>query len=316
MSKKKLPWFPCYPDDWLDDTCAMTDTQARVYWDFLCLLYIHEEDGALCGLRATNKWIAMELHVHINKWMAVRKFLVACGKLIANTDGSLTNNKAAKVCLERKARSEANATVADERESERRTYREQNPRLDLGDSPRHRSNLRVVGGTAQADPPGLPPPVTPPSNQGGLPPPVTGVGCKAISFVDQGAAEHDLAPHLNHHTKNNVAEKSLSSANASLVDDDDPYRRRRELSPALLAALRKRVGLEQAAHTLWVYFTSTYARDAIVIDKAFPAWVAEVYKERITEELSNKEIAAEILAMLPKGPDGKPDTALPKRVRG
>ncbi len=69
-SKKKLPWFSCYAERWLEDTRGMTDTQARVYWDFLCILYIHEEDGALRGISAGNKWIAMELHVHINKTLS------------------------------------------------------------------------------------------------------------------------------------------------------------------------------------------------------------------------------------------------------
>ncbi len=124
MSKKKLPWFPCYPEDWLDDTRGMTDTQARVYWDFLCLIYLH--DGVV---RSTDKWIAHELHIHIHKWRTVRKFLVADGKLVENADGSLTNNRAARVCLERKARSDAMGNLASNRELTRRVTRWESPEL-------------------------------------------------------------------------------------------------------------------------------------------------------------------------------------------
>lgn len=124
MSKKKLPWFPCYPEDWLEDTRHMTDTQARVYWDFLCLIYIH--DGLV---KSTDKWIAHELHIHIHKWRTVRKFLVDDKKLVENPDGSLTNSRAAKVCLERKARSDTLGNLASNRELTRRVTRWESPEL-------------------------------------------------------------------------------------------------------------------------------------------------------------------------------------------
>lgn len=133
MSKKKLPWFPCYPQDWLEDTRHMTDTQRCLYWDFLCLVYVH--DGVV---RDFDKWIAFELHTSLQKWRTVRKFLVADGKIVETPDG-LTNNRAAKVCHERKARSENHSAAATGRE----IARHQEPELPFGIN-KGRAQLRVV----------------------------------------------------------------------------------------------------------------------------------------------------------------------------
>lgn len=138
---------------------------------------------------------------------------------------------------------------------------------------------------------------------------------RLVDSVPQNAEVPPRARASDHQTIDNKEESNLSCADASLIDDD-PHRRRRELSPALVTALHKKLGDEVAEHALRSYFTSDYAKAAKVIDRAFPAWVERVYHVRLSEELSNKEIAAEILAMCGKDETGKPDTSLPKTVRG
>jgi uncharacterized protein YdaU (DUF1376 family) len=109
--------------------------------------------------------------------------------------------------------------------------------------------------------------------------------------------------------------RGLQVPDAAFVIDDDPHGRRRELSPKAVDLLRERVGDSQAEHILGVYFRSRYARDAGVVDKAFPKWLERVYGENISEGMTRKELAAEIMALLPRGPDGKPDSRLPDMSR-
>lgn len=108
-------------------------------------------------------------------------------------------------------------------------------------------------------------------------------------------------------------ESKKEQATPILVDDDDPYRRRRELSPKIVATMRQKIGDELTDHVLRVYFTSEYARDARFIDKAFPSWLEKCYREKITDELTPKALAAEIMALC-KG-DTKLSTAAQLEAR-
>lgn len=245
MSKKRLPWFPCYPDDWLTDTRHMNDAQARVYWDFLCLLYLHEEDGAL---HATNKWISHELHVHINKWLSVRKFLIADGKLVENPDGSLTNNKAAKVCLERKARSEAFVEAATEREAQRQEYRERNPTFQFVAEAR-RKKLRIVEPTLQ-----------PQASPTPSPTPSLGGGCQEISHTDQRASDQRPALHSHLHIQNK--ERKIEALKAA-----------KPIPAELVAALIIKVGQTVANAYIDEYYRNGLAAGADCIEAAFPGWL-------------------------------------------
>lgn len=103
-------------------------------------------------------------------------------------------------------------------------------------------------------------------------------------------------------------EKAQALPVQGVDDDDDPYNRRRELDPKIVELLNEIVGQTRAAHILRTYFTSEYAKNARYIDGAFPKWLAKCYHEKITDDLTPKELAAEILAMcggdteLPKAP--------------
>lgn len=113
MSKKKLPWswFPCYADRWLKDTRELTDTQARVYWDFLCVSYLRDEGI----VTEADKWVAHELRCSIQKWRTVKTFLLGCGLLVETPCKGIANPKVLEVCRERQQRSKVRAESAETR---------------------------------------------------------------------------------------------------------------------------------------------------------------------------------------------------------
>lgn len=108
-------------------------------------------------------------------------------------------------------------------------------------------------------------------------------------------------------------EKGGAFSEAPLIDDD-PYRRRDELSPAIIANLEAKAGDAEASRLLRVYFRSTYARDARSIDDAFCGWLTSKGL-KLNEEMSAGELQAAIRELC-TGADGKVNTALPKTVRG
>ena len=112
-------WFSFYHKRWRKDTEDMTDTQARVYVDFLCICY-EREDGIV---RRTDKQTANELgHTcSIQKWRAVKAYLLAHRFLVETPCGGLTNKRVLGVVHERQQRSNIRAKAAE--------IRHKNPKL-------------------------------------------------------------------------------------------------------------------------------------------------------------------------------------------
>lgn len=90
--KVRLPWFKCFPGDYLEGTRCLTPEQRGIYFDCLCILYQTGEP-----LPHDDKWMSHRLHISTRLWRSIKTALVACGKLVETPEG--LNNVRASVEL-------------------------------------------------------------------------------------------------------------------------------------------------------------------------------------------------------------------------
>jgi hypothetical protein len=95
------------------------------------------------------------------------------------------------------------------------------------------------------------------------------------------------------------------------LEDDDRLSKRRAISPSIVQALTNHAGQERSAELTAEYLSSTYARNAKVLDKAFIGWLKKTYGVVISGAGSAMPDMAEIIAMCGKDKFGRPDTKLP-----
>jgi hypothetical protein len=111
-------------------------------------------------------------------------------------------------------------------------------------------------------------------------------------------------------------EKEKSAVVGFLLDEEeDRQPLRRAIPQTIIRQLEEQVGAERAQELASTYLASDFARDAKFIDKAFSGWL-RTYGITIKPNgaASAGNLAAEILAMLPRNADGTPNLALPKVV--
>lgn len=90
-----LPYFPFYPEDWLQDsrvTMGMDLAAEGAYHRLLCLMWT--DKSGTCSVRDDNEWIAKGLRCTVREWKKIRKVLVDGPEpVIFSQDGRLVNKR-------------------------------------------------------------------------------------------------------------------------------------------------------------------------------------------------------------------------------
>jgi hypothetical protein len=268
---KELPWFACYPDKWLKATREMTDTQARVYWDLLCLIY--KNNGAV---PAKDKWIAHELHMHVNKWIPVRNFLFKERKIFENADGTITNEKASQICLERKIRTE-----------------------------------RRVGVSQGVTPPGNPPSY-PPQLPPGVDPQLSLEFNAGAPKKDPLHSHLHIIQSESKEERSSLGPYAGFAKEDEKKDQDD---RIQKFPSTLKKQLVAAVGEEHANDIILDYVGIGYDKGAKHLHAAFKGWLMNNYEIALPKlgAMQSASLAKEILAMCGTDEHGNPDLRLPSK---
>jgi hypothetical protein len=87
-----------------------------------------------------------------------------------------------------------------------------------------------------------------------------------------------------------------------------------QLAPAVVEALRQRVGQTYADELVAKYLANPYAKTARVIDRAFQGWLKRTYGIVISIAGKATPTDAEVLALCPQDAAGRPVIALPSAV--
>lgn len=130
--KRTSPWYKRYSQDFHDGTRELTLEERGAYNDILDLIYIFDRP-----LPDEPGRIAHYLHCTTQKWVAIRKVLLAKGKLML-TDRGLTNPRTERELEARSERRQQATLIATKRESDKRSAR--------------KSACKINGATAQAVP--------------------------------------------------------------------------------------------------------------------------------------------------------------------
>lgn len=313
--RRTAQWFKMSPQDWLDGTRDLKLEVRAIYFDCLCLIYQFER-----SFRDDRKWVAHQLHVPVQTWVAARKTLLESGKLKETPDG-LTNDRAE---IELKARAEqrkTNQRVATEREAKRQRQasgNEAEPELNTSDGRAERelreSSQRETSDSAN-------------ENNAG--------GARSVQRTEHHVHARETK---NHHHQSQIKEKeekkevgdfesatvcavnatkceSLISQSQTIDDDDYAHtgsttKHPRSLSRSLLRELELKVGPERAEELRTTYLESNYARNARVIDAAFRGWLKKTHGIEISGRGSPLSLG-QILATCPTDDRGQPCTKLP-----
>ncbi len=106
---------------------------------------------------------------------------------------------------------------------------------------------------------------------------------------------------------------------ASLVDEEEeaetPPKPKRKIPASIIRALVAEVGQERADELIEEYMEGGFAEGAQFIVPAFKGWLLKHHRITIRVAGGNTPTAAELLALCGTDENGRPITALPKRVR-
>jgi len=310
--KRTSQWFKMCPQDWLDGTRDLKPVVRAIYFDCLCLIYQFEGP-----LRDEPQWIAHQLHVPVQTWVAARKTLLAAGKLKETPDG-LTNDRAEIELTARAKQCEVNRRIAQEREADR--HRQSG--TSAADRELRQTSRRAEGKLSASCERGNSESTN--KNNGG--------GARSVQRRDYHAHARENKNH--HHLKTEIEEKErevesnpplvpvkggereVQISQFGLIDDDDrghagfPKRQPRPLSRSMLKELELKVGSERAEELQTEYLGSDYARNAKVIDAAFRGWLKKTYGIEISGRGTTMSVG-ELVAICGLDKRGRPNTTLP-----
>jgi uncharacterized protein YdaU (DUF1376 family) len=83
------PWYAHYPKDFIEGVADMTIEEIGAYAMVLNLIYLYDRP-----IRDSDRFISGMINCHILKWRAIRRRLIAKGKLIEIEGGYLDNRRA------------------------------------------------------------------------------------------------------------------------------------------------------------------------------------------------------------------------------
>lgn len=89
-----LPYFPFYPEDWLQDsrvTMGMELAAEGAYHRLLCLMWT--DKSGTCSVRDDDQWVAKGLRCTVREWKKIRKVLVDGPEPVIRSEGGRLVNK-------------------------------------------------------------------------------------------------------------------------------------------------------------------------------------------------------------------------------
>jgi len=270
--RRTLPWFKMYPQDWLDGTRDLKPEVRGIYIDCLSLIYEFERP-----LRDNPKWVAHQLHVPVQTWVAARKVLLEAGKL-KETSAGLINERAEEELAARAKQCETNRRIAMEREAARQRRASCSVAEAKLNASRARENSELVSEINRSD-------------------------TRTVQRT-----QHHAHARENHHQKQiKEKEKEVGFSQSQFGDDDDGAGvhmapRSRSISRSLIKELGLKVGDERAGELEAEYLASDYALNAKVLDRAFVGWLKNTYGIAITGRGTTVNIGDIIAAC---GTDGR-----------